>query len=562
MSDVKQLGEEPQLLLPSISHREPLDAPVFRTPHVLHPEDSESHGDTEPHWDSTTEKIHELPLGNVDPLDSDTSAAECRSDEAEKSDSSPGETPIRADESPGEKTAPADNLGLTFSFKRDGYALAKRLARVHLTIIVAYFGLMSVYWGALYHREHRVGNMNMLVAIEDDGVVLANGTRAEGFFSGALNQLFAQELALGKFERANMTELAARASRTNSSMFDMVCLDVHQQKYWAVFYVNATASQTVYDFLVQNVTANASLAAAPLYLVLAIYESGRHYSALSQYVTKNMRKLGARWLQDFAGAQYAHVVRYLLTAAQRTAYLQRVAAGAALALPAFNLVDLRPAVLAAVLGPSELGLVYAMIFSFHQFNFSADLHNAISEQLRFRHYLWYRVLFSQFNHLMLSLVYALMTLAFQVPVGQAYGRSGFAVLWFTMFMYISALGGLNEIAVTCIKTWATKALMPPWIIFTIVSNISPAFAPLILSPGFYRYGYAMPMFNAYEALRVVFFDTYRGTLGRNYAVLGAWIVATNIVLCYVLKLVNDRNKRHAKAKREEAEEAGRASRTK
>lgn len=95
-------------------------------------------------------------------------------------------------------------------------------------------------------------------------------------------------------------------------------------------------------------------------------------------------------------------------------------------------------------------------------------------------------------------------------------------------------------------------------IFNIVINISPTFAPLVLSPGFYRYGYAMPMFNAYEALRVVFFNTWKGTLGRNYGILAAWIVVTNILLCYILKIVNDRRKKEIEARQLKREKTRRA----
>lgn len=526
----------------------------------LHSQDSNNEDDDECNNPSLDSRIYDGKNDNssaIDPLNSNGREEEFNPPYTQNSESSP-ESKAESDpdkstlekESPNSTKMPtksAEGPAELFSIRRDGLALAKRFARVHITIMLVYFALMSVYWGAIYHREDRVKNMGILVAIEDEGVVLSNGTSAEGIFSEPFSQLLAELPTLGRFEYANMTKIAAEAARSNSTVFEAVCAEVHRQKYWAAFYINATASQTVYEFLTLNSTESSTMD-APHYLILAVYETGRHYLALSQYVTKNLRKLSARWLEQFAGAQYAQAVLKLLTLAQRTQFLKRAAAGAPLALPLFNLVDLRPATLTAVLGPSELGLVYSMIFSFHQFNFSADLHNIIGEQLRFRHYLWYRVLFSQLNHLILALVYGLMTLAFQVPVNVALGRSGFAVLWFTMFLFISALGGLNEIMITCINTWATKALLPPWMIFSIVTNISPTFAPLVLSPGFYRYGYAMPMFNAYEALRVVFFNTWRGSLGRNYGILAAWVILTNIVLCYVLKIVNDRKKRQAMEK--------------
>lgn len=89
------------------------------------------------------------------------------------------------------------------------------------------------------------------------------------------------------------------------------------------------------------------------------------------------------------------------------------------------------------------------------------------------------------------------------------------------------------IAVLIIMALEQQLLMAPWMIFNIVSNISATFAPFVLMPGFYKYGYAMPMYNIYEALKVVFFDTWKGHLGRNLGVLIIWIVVGNVVLVLV-----------------------------
>lgn len=440
----------------------------------------------------------------------------------------------------------------TFDIRKDAWPLILRLVRVNITLLTVFLGLLSIYWGALYKRENRVRNMPMLVVIEDESFVLTNGSRADAVLGPALQNLLEGLKQYGRFEKANLTALRLEAERTNTTVLGRTIHYVHHQKYWAALYVNATATQTVYDMLAKNTTAQ------PQYLILAVYESGRHYLALAQYVTKNLHTIGSNWLQFEAGKAYSNIIQYYLTEKERQALLKTIAQSIPIPLPNFNLVDERPSSSTAVLGPSELGLVYAQIFSFHQFNFSNDLHTSISTQLRFRHYLWYRVLFSQINHLVLSLVYGLMTLAFQVPVNPAYGHSGFLVLWMTMFLFISASGGLNEAGVTCILVWGSKALLAPWMIFNIVVNISPTFAPLVLSPGFYRYGYAMPMFNAYEALRVVFFNTWKGNLGRNYGILTAWIVVTNILLCYILKIVNDRRKKEIEARQLKREKTRRA----
>lgn len=413
--------------------------------------------------------------------------------------------------------------------------LVVMFSKVYLTIFIMWLGVLSLYWGSVYRREDRVRNMKMLVVLDDAAYSLGNSTEMEPPIAQHFRLLLESYPEVGDFEYANTTKLHLEALANNRTVYEEIQNRVYSQQYWTGFYINSTASELVYDMLAKNLT---TAAAQIPYLVNVVYESGRHYSALAQYVMKSIRKLQLAWASTYAPAVYADTIRYALTADERTELVvtsNSTSSAAPLSyLPVFNLLDLHPSQSTVVLGPSELGLIYAMIFTFHQFNFSTSLHDSIKERLRFRHYLWYRILFSQFNYVVLALVYALMTLAFQVPTGVAFGRSGFLVLWATMYLFMGACGGLNECAGTLVNYLGQKQLIAPWIIFTIVINIAPTFAPVVLSPGFYKYGYATPMLNVYEALRVVFFNTWKGTLGRNYGVLVAWVVVSNVLLCVIL----------------------------
>lgn len=418
--------------------------------------------------------------------------------------------------------------------------------RVYITIMVVFLGVLSIYWGSLYRREDRIRNMKMLVVIEDQNLQLSNSSTVLAPLGQAFSHFLGVSRVFGDFEMANISELNNTANSNNATVFDELSRMIYLQEYWAGFYINSTASQVVYDLLISG--NSLSVYALELqYLVTAIYESGRHFSALSQYVTKNLRLMEIIWLSYYAPRVYSNMTQYYLTNDQRQNLAEvsnstQVPSPMSI-LPPFNMVDQRPSLSPAALGPSELGLIYAQIFSFHQFNFSVDLHNSIRDKLRFRHYATYRVMFSQLNHLVLALVYSLMTLAFQVPIDLAYGGPGFLILWITMYLFISASGGINECVVSIILYKDKKALLAPFMIFFIVINISPTFAPFVLSPGFYKYGYAMPMYNAYEALKVLFFNTWRGPLGRCYGILGAWVAVSNIVLVAILKYISDQSKK-------------------
>lgn len=444
-----------------------------------------------------------------------------------------------------------------YRFWDERWKLAMMFGKVYVLIMVTFIGMLSLYWGSLYRREDRVGNMKMLVVIEDYQVQLTNSTSAPALLGEGFRTLLSESSKYGHFEFGN-----AQDFNGTGNAFEEITKLVHEQKYWAGFYLNQTASQVVYDLLVSG-NALSIYAYQLQYIVTVVYESGRHFSALSQYVSQNVRIMETNWLSNIAPEAYASMVEYYLTDLQRQNLIQSSNSTEALSalgvLPPFNIIDNRRSLSPAVLGPSELGLIYAQLFSFHQFNFSVDLHNSIKEKLRFRHYVMYRIMFSQLNHFVLGLVYALMTTAFRVPHSPAYGGPGFLILWLTMYLFISASGGINECVVSWILFKDIKALLAPFMIFYIVLNISPTFAPFVLSPGFYRYGYATPMFNAYEALKVLFFNTWRGTLGRNYGILGAWIVVSNIVLVGILKWISDTSKKQLKEKEAEKDHTSESS---
>ena len=74
-----------------------------------------------------------------------------------------------------------------------------------------------------------------------------------------------------------------------------------------------------------------------------------------------------------------------------------------------------------------------------------------------------------------------------------------------------------------------------WLNFWVIVNIAPTYNAVALTNNFYRYGYAIPIHNGYEATKTVFFDVYKGQLGRNIGILIAWIFVLTVVFPFVLK---------------------------
>lgn len=404
---------------------------------------------------------------------------------------------------------------------------------VYLDIFCLYMGACSIYWGSYYRRNHRYTNLKMAV-VSDDTSFNVNGTTIEPLVENAFIDMVTKNESiktLGGWEIQDHKKFSKSAQKHNNTNLEELSRQIHHQRFWVGVYIAPNTTQKIHESIAN---ANSSIISSGEIseLVNIVYESGRHFSALNQYVTKNLNEIELAWLNNYVGQQVYDVIlsQYLTDSERKKLVKSSDTMSLINTKPVFNFVDNKPSHSSAVLGPSELGLIYAYIFSFHQFNFSLEIHASIKNQLKYKHYLIYRILASQVNYLVLSLVYGLITLAFQVPTGVAFGKSGFLVLWMFVYLYISAAGGVNENVVTVILTYDKKKFIAPWIIISMILNMAPTFSPMALTPGFYRYGYAMPMFNAYEALKVVFFDTWKGHLGRHLGILIVWIVLLNISL--------------------------------
>ncbi|CAI5760462.1 unnamed protein product [Candida verbasci] len=438
-----------------------------------------------------------------------------------------------------EKELPYEE-SLTWPQRFKEYILvAPKFAKAYITVFVIFMGLLSLYWGSMYRRFDRYKNMDYLVISQDESFQfegqLINPSVNDAFMEMLNNEPISN---LGKYHVRNITEFKELAIKHNNTVLEEVIRQVHHQKYWAGVYIAPNTTYNLYSSFHQGipfVKVNES--------VSLIYETGRHYSGLSQYIFRNMDAMNEEWVRFYVSDVYQTILSSLNSTEK-----QNLASNISIltTYPTFNFMDQRPASTPASLGPSELGLVYALLFSFHQFNFSLEIYSFMRKRIKYRSYLFYRFLASQINALVLALVYALVTIAFQVPTNVTFGHSGFVVLWMFIFLYMSSMGTINENVVSVLFAFDKKTLIAPWMIFMIVTNISVTFAPFVLSPGFYKYGYASPMYNTYEALKVVFYNTWKGHLGRNLGILVCWIVVGNISLIFVSNWATNKAKRLAK----------------
>ena len=142
-------------------------------------------------------------------------------------------------------------------------------------------------------------------------------------------------------------------------------------------------------------------------------------------------------------------------------------------------------------------------------------------------------------YLLLSLAYALVNLAFGVPLGTVYGAGGgFFVFWMLSAFTMAACGLPMEAVFALVGIRWAPFLMNVWLIV----NVSGAFTSFELMPGFFKFGYATPFFNCIQGTRTILFGE-RSHLGLNFGVLVAWTVIGWFGLCLTTLQFIRRNRR-------------------
>lgn len=409
---------------------------------------------------------------------------------------------------------------------------------------VLILGIFSIYWGSMYKREDRYKNLRMLVVIEDEDTI--NGISP--LIGIAIKTILgtASAKSLGNWLIQNTTQFNEMAQSHGNSVFQEIQRQVHHQHYWSSIYVPKNATVQFYDAIVTgdssyNVSYNS---------VISYYETGRDFLAMDQYVIPNVQKVQLMFL-----SQQQNLTLELLASANFSEVFSNPLALKVAATPMeWTFIDGRIFNDPVLVAPSQVGLIYMIIITFFAFNFFSNIHQDVARMgVKISHLVLYRLLSTIVNFFVMSFFYSIVTLAFQVNFTRAFGHSGFLVYWMTNFLTMWAVGAMNE-SMGMLLIMYYPPLMGFWMLFWVIVNISPTFTPLALSPKFYRYGYGLPIHASYEITKVIFFDTYKGALGRNYGILVAWVVFASVFLIAVFGKFGKTMQARAIAQREKIEQ--------
>ncbi|CAF9922937.1 MAG: hypothetical protein ALECFALPRED_002267 [Alectoria fallacina] len=233
----------------------------------------------------------------------------------------------------------------------------------------------------------------------------------------------------------------------------------------------------------------------------------------------------------------------------------------------FTTFDLRPFGPANVTPAVSIGLIYLIIIAFFSFTFFLPIHMKFLSPrghpaLHFYQLIIWRWLATTGAYFFLSLGYSFVALAFQVPFSNgpasptepainpnAYGKGTFVVYWMINFLGISALGlACENVAMALGNPWVAM-----WLVVWVVSNVATGFYSLDLSPAFYRWGYAWPLYNIVEASHQVLFDLH-SRIGLNIGILFVWFVINSMLFapaCYLMGWEQQRAAKKAAKKEKE-----------
>ena len=381
--------------------------------------------------------------------------------------------------------------------------------------------VFSLYWGALYNRNSHLGKVRILAVIQDDGSL-----------PGALPAII--DANPGGWHVYTSEQFQSKYHINETQVDSKIEHLVHTQKFWMSLNVKPNATNALHESL-QNPSADPFVASN---YFEAIYESGRDPTNFRSSILPLLQEVELSFQKNYTSSYLPELLSHTNLSNASPANL------AAAGNLEFGSKDMRPFSNYVLLGPLQVGLIFCVLLTFFQLAMFGPLHGMVSPKLKPAHILIYRYCISMTAYFFLSLFFCTVSAIFQVDFTPTFGRAGFMVYWMSTWLIMAAVGGANENVLSLIIAWAPQ-YMGFWLVFWIVSNISPSFFPLALMNNFYRYGYMMPIHNAMDIYKVIFLNTYKGTLGRNYGILCAWVVINSILFVPVLKLVGNRMKQNA-----------------
>ncbi|KAF9461424.1 hypothetical protein BDZ94DRAFT_812758 [Collybia nuda] len=207
-----------------------------------------------------------------------------------------------------------------------------------------------------------------------------------------------------------------------------------------------------------------------------------------------------------------------------------------------NLVPFDEPVATAV---TFVGLIYQLILAFFvvMIAFGAREVSGLNMSLTLPSLITLRLVSSFLAYFIVSLFYALLSLAFKLSFTRKFGSSGFVIFWMLNWLGMLSTG----LALEALITILTPKYIPFFMILWIIVNVSVAAYPIEVLPSIYRYGYAVPFYNLSHASRCIVFGA-KNTVGMNFSILIIWTAISCVTLPLIQWFVRRKDVQEVQAK--------------
>lgn len=380
--------------------------------------------------------------------------------------------------------------------------------------------MFSLYWGALYNHSSHYHNVKFIAVVEDDGDM---GAGVIPIMDSAIPQFFVYNTSSFRDKYGQDVNISEKVHHL-----------VHTKKFWGSLIVYPGTT----DAFVDSLTTDDAPAFNSTDYFEFFYKTARDLSNMRASIVPLLTSIETTYKKTFFYNDYFPSVIANIT---NISGPNLSAAGDM----NWKQIDNRPFTDYTLLGPMQVGLIYCILLTFFQLALFGPFHAMLSPLLKPKHIILYRLVTSWATYFFLSLFFCTVSAIFHVDFTLAFGRGGFVVYWMTTWILMGAVGGANENVLSILLAYCPQYL-GFWLISWIIINISASFVPLVLANRFYRYGYMTPIYNAMEIYRVIFTDTYKGDMGRNYGILAAWCVLNTLLFPFVMKIVGQKFMNDAK----------------
>ena len=110
-------------------------------------------------------------------------------------------------------------------------------------------------------------------------------------------------------------------------------------------------------------------------------------------------------------------------------------------------------------------------------------------------------------------------------------RNQFAMMWMIMWLFMH----INFLFFDILTTFIPPAYLPLGVLTWVIINVSSVVAPFELSPGFYRWGYAVPAHEVFQVITQIWGGGCNNQLYRALPILFVWWVVGIVVVIFSLR---------------------------